>query len=148
MKYGCLIFSLLFFAACQQRDFYAARQFDAACWALQDTFSFTYENAAASTTLQMGLNVDFLEAYAFRNCYLKVISTSPSGVSRDFLVNDTLQDETGIWRVERSGGVYPIAFASPLSLSLEEPGTYRLQVIQYMREDTLCAIEQVGVVWE
>ena len=142
MKY---LLGILLLAACQPRDFYAEKQFEYECWVLQDTFVFAYENPAADAALSLDFSVDFLEEYAFRNLFLKITTTSPSGQRSDFLLNDTLQDEAGNWRVERSSGRYPVVFSQPLDVALPEVGAWRFQVIQYMREDTLCEIAQVGV---
>ncbi len=136
---------LLFLAACQPRDFYAEKQFEYECWALQDTFAFDYENPAPDPAFSLDVSVDFLEEYAFRNLFLKITATSPSGQRSDFLLNDTLQDEAGNWRVERSSGHYPVVFSQPLNVALPEAGAWRFQVIQYMRADTLCEIARVGV---
>lgn len=144
MKY-LLGILLLVASACQSRDFYAEKQFEFECWALQDTFAFTYENPAPDAALSLDVSVDFLEEYAFRNLFLKITAISPSGQRSDFLLNDTLQDDAGNWRVERGRSRYPVVFSQPLDVALPEAGGWRFQVIQYMREDTLCEIAQVGV---
>lgn len=146
MKIVCVSFALvMLFAACDQRDFYAVKSFDSECWALADTFTFSYDNPGPETRPLLNLEVDVLEAYEFRNLHLQIIATSPSGKKNDALVQDILQDEAGNWRVESSRGVYPIAFTQQADLSFSETGTYQIQVVQFMRKDTLCEIRQVGV---
>lgn len=146
MKIVCVSFALvMLFAACDQRDFYAVKSFDSECWALTDTFAFRYENPGPETKFPLNLHVDVLEAYEFRNLYLQVIATSPSGKKSEALVQDILQDEAGNWRAESSMGVYPIAFTQQADLSFAETGTYQIQIVQFMRKDTLCEISQIGV---
>lgn len=138
---ACLLFMGGLFSACQFEDYLVQQSFEDACWSQHDTLAFAYEARGTSPFLR--IEVAFLEDYAYRNCYLKLIITPPGGPDRDTLLHAVMLDERGFWKLEPTSGTYVQPY--PLPLSVQQAGTYQFQLIQYMREETLCQVAEVRV---
>jgi gliding motility-associated lipoprotein GldH len=96
------------------------------------------------------INVRNTERYPYRNLYVFVKTTFPNGKSSKDTVGIVLADATGRWL--GSGGGY-LNSSSHLSNTIMYrynrrfplPGTYRFEIEQAMRTDTLMGIKNIGL---
>ncbi|MDX2248925.1 MAG: hypothetical protein SF052_19205 [Bacteroidia bacterium] len=137
---GVLFLSVLF--SCKRSSFSAEKIFAENCWEIGDTLFFDYKhNGTAAVDETFGVEVRFNPEYSYRNLHLKLLCKNPDGQPQEFMLNDTLMDADGNWLGEPSEWNFTKGFTVPMTA----PGTYRLALIQYMREEKLCDIKQVGV---
>lgn len=128
--------------SCVETEGVVYKRFETSCWESSDTIRFSLLPSQLSQG-KLHVEVGFLPEYRYANLYLKGILTAPSGNQQQFLVNDTVIDPVGNWLSESSGGGYLHQFDPPVSLKLEEAGTYHVQLLQYMREESLCEIQSI-----
>jgi len=140
---GIFAISLLF-CACRKENYNHSKEFAQANWLASDTLYFDYK-AEKPTTLSTNIDIYYNDDYAFRNIYLKIFMRPLSVTWADTLVCDTLMDNLGTWRVERSGKGYKIPLKQTLKWYLPKAGKYHFKMIQYMRKDTLGGVTKVGV---
>ncbi|MEM7367332.1 MAG: hypothetical protein AAF587_01955 [Bacteroidota bacterium] len=131
--------------SCSTAESIASKTFESTCWDITDTLGFSLHPSQLGRDSELNIEVTFLPDYRYSNLYLKAIATSPSGAKQEIMVNDTVIDPAGNWLTEASGGTYLHPFDTPLRLALEEAGQYQIQLIQYMRDSSLCEIQGVRV---
>lgn len=136
---------LILMQACSNPESIASKTFESTCWEITDTLGFTLHPSQLGREAELNVEVSFLPDYRYSNLYLKAIVAAPSGAKQELMINDVVIDPTGNWLSESSGGTYAHQFESPFSLSLEEAGQYQIQLIQYMRDSSLCEIQEVRV---
>ncbi|RMG75430.1 MAG: hypothetical protein D6722_01060 [Bacteroidetes bacterium] len=144
-RWLCLLCVLASLGACQPADYLASRQFDTGCWPADDTLSFSYE--AAPGELQ-ALTIDLVfeaATYGYQNLYLLLLQEGADG-SRDSLrLLDTVMDPLGNWLTAYEGGeTVSWTWSQPISVP-PSTGSTRVSIIQYMREDPLCGIREIGL---
>lgn len=140
--YLASLFSLLMLLqACEQDSFEFSHQFEANCWAIGDTLTFSLkkENGKVGQIV-----VDLLEDYPYQNLYLKLFFQSSDGQSGEILLSDTLSLPSGEWLMEKRNGYYRGDFSSPIELEGKD-GQFQCRLIQYMREERLCGFRQVAI---
>ncbi|RMG19215.1 MAG: hypothetical protein D6730_21925 [Bacteroidetes bacterium] len=131
--------------ACQRTPYLAETTFENDCWNIEDTLSFDLDLPAAEADSQLlHIKVLFLEDYAFRNIYLKLMVHEPGGNTRDTLLHELMVDPQGYWTLPRRQGGYPLELRLPLN-SFQPPGSYQFRLTQYMRPAKLCNIRSVAV---
>lgn len=130
--------------SCEQTEGIAYKKFENTCWENSDTILFSLLPSQLRQN-QLHLEIGFLPDYRYANLYIKGILTSSSGKQQQFLVNDTVIDPVGNWLGKSSRGSILHEFDPALTLNLEEAGTYHVQLLQYMREESLCEIQSVRV---
>lgn len=138
-----VIFVSLLGTACENNRFTFFQDFEGNCWYIQDSLQFSQQiekPEAAAIAVQAIYNED----YGFQNIYLRISAKSPSGKDTSYIVLDTLMDKMGKWRVNE-GKNHLIPMRDTLLLKLKEKGKYQFSVIQYMRKDSLCGIESIGI---
>lgn len=83
--------------------------------------------------------------YPYRNLYLFVITTLPSGS----IVNDTLNimvtDEKGRWAGKGTGDLRELTIPYKSNIYFPEQGEYHFRVVQGMRDTLLRGVYDVGI---
>ncbi|MEL6673374.1 MAG: hypothetical protein AAFR61_14315 [Bacteroidota bacterium] len=129
--------------ACQE----AARvekAFTDACWAATDTLSFSWKKGEVSPHLHLKMQQD----YPYMNLFVQVQVQSSDQPVQTFLLNNTLVDPYGRWLLAGDGPTYQADYdllAGKLA-DLTSAQPYQISVVQYMREEKLCKIEQARIV--
>ncbi len=133
-------------AGCTSDNIQQSMDFTDDCWHMQDTLEYQFPSPSRLDQGNQYLYVDFLEQYAFRNLFLKLMMSHPSGWSKDTLIEAVMVDEVGFWMVKKNAGTYSYIFPYQLPSPPDSLDTYTLKVTQYMRDSSLCDIRSVGII--
>ena len=138
-----LILLCLFLIACENNRFTFFQNFEGNCWNIKDSLHFS-QNIENPQSAAIAIQATYNEDYAFQNIYLRLRVKSPSGKDTSYIILDTLMDKMGKWR-GGAGKKHELLMLDTLQLTLKEKGQYDIHITQYMRKDTLCGIESIGV---
>jgi len=129
--------------SCEQDNIQKQWDFNNNCWNIQDTLQYKLE---ASISDPPYIYVDFLEDYPYRNLFLKLVMSHPSGWYQDTILEAVVVDSLGFWMIEPEGNVYPYVFPYQLPIPPDSLEYYDLKATQYMRDTSLCEIQSAGIV--
>ncbi len=129
--------------SCEQGNIQQQWDFDNNCWNIQDTIHY---DVGPSISDPRYIYVNFLEDYPFRNLFLKLIMSHPSGWQQDTILEAVVVDSIGFWMIKKEGNVYPYIFPYQLPPPPDSLEYYKFKVTQYMRDTSLCEIQSAGVV--
>ena len=113
-------------------------------WSKTDTARFSFENCYTTRARDILLVLRNNDAYPFRNLYFFVTLYSPTArLSTDTLEYD-MADKWGKWLGTGIDADKENILAYRSHYRLRESGTYRLEIVQGMRRDSLVGITAVG----
>ncbi len=121
---------------------------DAYVWDVQQRPSFTFDIADTTARYDLYFNVRNAADYGFYNLYLKHTLTGPDGrlVGLPLLHQMVLMDpKTGEPLGAGAGDIFDHQFLALPRQRFARPGTYKLTLEQYMRQNQLPGIMAVGV---
>ncbi len=117
-------------------------------WDVQQRPAFTFTIADTTARYDVYFNVRNAADYGFYNLYLKHTLTDPSGrlAGLALLHQMVLMDpKTGQPRGAGAGDIFDHQFLALPHQHFAKPGTYKLTLEQYMRQNQLPGIMAVGV---
>lgn len=119
-------------------------------WAVTDRAILDVEITDTVNQHHFFLNVRNTEAYPYRNLYVFVKTSFPNGKSSHDTVGVVLADATGQWVGDGSGYLSSSSHHSNAILyqynkRFPLSGTYRFEIEQAMRTDTLVGIRDIGL---
>jgi len=114
-------------------------------WEYIDTVNvdFTVEDTASSYNLY--LNVRHSGNYAYRNLYVRMHLTNPAGERGTQIVSFELADASGKWHGKGLGDLYEYRVKWREAARFKLKGDYQVQIEQFMREDPLPGIADIGL---
>lgn len=114
-------------------------------WEYIDTVNvdFTVEDTARSYNLY--LNVRHSGNYAYRNLYVRMHLTNPAGERGTQIVSFELADASGKWHGKGLGDLYEYRVKWREGARFKLKGDYQVQIEQFMREDPLPGIADIGL---
>lgn len=121
---------------------------DAYVWDVQQRPSFTFAIADTAARYDVYFNVRNASSYGFYNLYLKHTLLGPDGrpTGPALLHQMLLMDpKTGQPLGAGAGDIFDHQFLALPHQRFAKPGTYKLTLEQYMRQDQLPGIMAVGV---
>jgi len=121
---------------------------DAYVWDVQQRPSFSFEIADTAARYDIYFNVRNASGYGFYNLYLKHTLTGPDGrpAGPALLHQMVLMDpKTGEPLGAGAGDIFDHQFLALPRQRFAKPGTYKLTLEQYMRQNQLPGIMAVGV---
>jgi gliding motility-associated lipoprotein GldH len=121
---------------------------DAYVWDVQQRPSFTFAITDTAARYNVYFNVRNASSYGFYNLYLKHTLTGPDGrpAGPALLHQMVLMDpKTGEPRGAGAGDIFDHQFLALPHQHFAKPGTYKLTLEQYMRQNQLPGIMAVGV---
>ncbi len=121
---------------------------DAYVWDVQQRPSFSFDIADTTARYDLYFNVRNAADYGFYNLYLKHTLTGPDGrlVGPPLLHQMVLMDpKTGEPLGAGAGDIFDHQFLALPRQRFARPGTYKLTLEQYMRQNQLPGIMAVGV---
>jgi gliding motility-associated lipoprotein GldH len=151
-SFGCFLAAALLLASCadENRVFEENVEIPNEKWTVSEKAILEAEINDTLSSHNFLINVRNTERYPYRNLYLFVKTIFPNGKSSKDTVGIVLADATGRW-VGNGGGylnssshlsntiMYQYNRRFPLS------GTYRFEIEQAMRADTLVGIKNIGL---
>lgn len=114
-------------------------------WSYVDTVSvgFTVEDTTKHYNLY--LNVRHSGTYAYRNLYVRMHLTNPEGERGTQVVSFELADAAGKWHGKGLGDLYEYRVKWREGARFKLAGDYQVQIEQFMREDPLPGISDIGL---
>lgn len=146
--------SALFLSACNPNRVYEENidlkspAGDAYVWDVQQRPSFSFAIADTAARYNVYFNVRNAAGYGFYNLYLKHTLTGPDGrvVGQPLLHQMLLLDaKTGEPLGAGAGDIFDHQFLALRKVHFALPGTYKVTLEQYMRQNQLPGIMSVGV---
>ncbi|MFT4772152.1 MAG: gliding motility-associated lipoprotein GldH [Cryomorphaceae bacterium] len=151
-SFGCFLAAALLLASCadENRVFEENVEIPNEKWTVSEKAILEAEINDTLSSHNFLINVRNTERYPYRNLYLFVKTIFPNGKSSKDTVGIVLADATGRW-IGNGGGylnssshlsntiMYQYNRRFPLS------GTYRFEIEQAMRADTLVGIKNIGL---
>jgi gliding motility-associated lipoprotein GldH len=151
-SFGCFLAAALLLASCadENRVFEENVEIPNEKWKVSEKAILEAEINDTLSSHNFLINVRNTERYPYRNLYLFVKTVFPNGKSSKDTVGIVLADATGRW-IGNGGGylnssshlsntiMYQYNRRFPLS------GTYRFEIEQAMRADTLVGIKNIGL---
>jgi gliding motility-associated lipoprotein GldH len=141
----CVFIALLFYA-CNSNILYTdSVSFPGEEWTLKNVPSFeplitdTVSNNNIIFTLRTG------SSYPFRNIYLFVSTTSPSGKTITDTLQYSLADEKGKWYGKGFGDVHEMRLLFKPGVYFPLKGNYTFKISHGMRTETLKGVYDIGI---
>jgi gliding motility-associated lipoprotein GldH len=114
-------------------------------WKLIDTFSFKVEVKDTITANNIIFTLRTGSSYPFRNIYLFVKTTSPSGKSRTDTLQYYIADEKGKWLGKGFGDIHELNLTYKSNIYFPEKGIYQFNIQHGMRIKDLKGVYDFGL---
>lgn len=114
-------------------------------WRIEDTISFRVVVRDTSSYHNILINIRNEGNYPYRNLYLFVHVTSPTGASVTDTLDIELADARGKWNGSGLGDMFFLQVPYKTKIRFPVPGLYSFSIIQGMRKDDLKGIRNVGI---
>lgn len=108
---------------------------------------FEFQIIDTAQTYNLYLNVRNAQHYPFYNLYLRHYLIGPDGRQVNSFLHemDLMDPKTGEPKGNGAGDIFDHRFKALKNVKFQRPGTYRLKINQYMRQDPLPGIMAVGI---
>ncbi len=114
-------------------------------WSMYDPARYTCSIGDTASTYNIDLSVRTSTDYPYRNMYLFIVTTFPSGTT----VTDTLQamitDERGRWLGRGAGDLRELTIPYKTNVFFPEEGEYHFSVIHGMRDTLLKGVYDMAM---
>lgn len=114
-------------------------------WSMYDPARYTCSIGDTVSTFNIDLSVRTSTDYPYRNMYLFIVTTFPSGTT----VTDTLQamitDERGRWLGKGAGDLRELTIPYKTNVFFPEEGEYHFSVIHGMRDTLLKGVYDMAM---
>lgn len=94
---------------------------------------------------ELGIKLRINTDYPFSNIWLRVFTTNPEGKRDTARYQFVLATPEGKWTGSGIGGLRSYEFVAEPNKVFQKAGTYRFELEQYMRVDTLPFIHHAGI---
>jgi gliding motility-associated lipoprotein GldH len=150
MRKLILIINLIAFAfafsACDSNRVYEDyRMIPDYLWNKNQTLHFEVEVTDTIHPHNLYLNVRNTGAYEYSNLWLFIKEKSPKGELKKDKFECRLAKENGRWLGSGFGTIYDLQIPYQQNVIFPNKGTYRIEIVQGMREDVLKEIVNVGI---
>lgn len=149
MKKGLLHLSLfaligLLVACGEQAVYHDVKMVDENGWFKDDAVSFEYVAEDTSIIYDIIVDIRHSDNYPYKNFWLFVKSVTPDGKDYTDTLECVLADNYGSWIGKSTGSLYelPVMFLS--QTKFPQPGKFRFELYQGMRNDTLQGVHEMG----
>ena len=142
-----LTFSIILFilSACTKNNEYADfHSFKNSEWDKNDVCRFEIEIQDTLTPHYISIIIRHNDNYAYRNLWLFVDITTPSGAIRSDALDCELADDMGNW-FGKGISIYKFEALYEQSVIFPKSGIYTFAIRQGMRDDILKNISEVGI---
>lgn len=114
-------------------------------WSIYDPAMYACMISDTVSTFNINLSVRTSTDYPYRNMYLFIVTTFPSGTT----VTDTLQtmitDEKGRWLGRGAGDLRELTIPYKSNVWFPETGEYHFRIIHGMRDTVLKGVYDMGM---
>lgn len=144
-----LVLFLLFLYSCNSGSIFSeSKDIPGSEWNKNNILSYNFKIEDTLQPYNVYLNVRNTSKYQFRNLFLFIETTSPSGNTVRDTFECILADDRGRWYGKGWGDVYENKIPYKEYIRFPSKGTYSIEIQQAMRRTNLKHITDIGVVIE
>lgn len=146
--FGILLSALfiIFFIGCDVRKVFEENsEIPGSLWNKNQLVPFQFNITDTSLAYNIYLNVRHTGLYQYRNIWIKVYTTLPSGEKNEKLVELMLAEPSGKWLGSGMGDIWDNSILVQKNVKFPLNGEYKIELQHYMRKDILPFIMDVGV---
>lgn len=147
LLYTCSLFIMtILLSSCDQgRVFEENRTIENDAWNFENKPSFDVYLTDTVKAYDIYVNVRITTDYKYNNIFLWVYSTNPAQQKDQRRVEIRLANESGKWNGAGLGDIYDYQFPVYKNIRIKQPGFYRFEVEQNMRDDILQHVKSTGI---
>mgnify|MGYP006309396267 CR=1 FL=1 len=140
----CIIFSLSFLFACDESALTEEEfSFPEHHWHADSLKTIRFNVKDTFRVYSVHLIMDISESYPYRNMYLFITTSTPSGITKTDTIECMLAEPSGKWLGSKSGSRIHNDITLRKGLKFKEKGTYSITFEQAMRNKELPGIEKI-----
>jgi len=134
------------FTACNQEvSFVESQAIDKEGWMLNDTVTLSPSIEAADGTYDVYMWVRHSKNYDYSNIWLKVMSDPMLTKDSSYMLEIPIADKTGRWLGHCTQSLCTARVQLKSNYRFENAAAFKVDVLQYMREENLKAVRDVGL---
>lgn len=114
-------------------------------WSMYDPANFSCPVNDTTGSYNVSFSVRTSTEYPYRNLFLFVVTTFPSGTTLTDTVQGMLTDEKGEWLGKGVGDIREVAIPYKSNVFFPEAGEYHFRVIHGMRDTVLNGVYDIGL---
>ena len=142
---GSLLALTTLLAACGPEVVYEEEVALPGTWSYADSVSFAYDIGDTSRAYDLRLSLKHRDAFATQNLYTRFVTVYPDGRRQSEAVSLELADARGRWQGDCSGEGCELVIPLQDAARFPAAGRYGLVVHQYMREEAVAGVDEVGL---
>lgn len=132
--------------ACDRSIHYSENyKLDGGKWSMFDPAKYSCSIDDTVKTYNIELSLRTSTDYPYRNIYLFVMTTFPSGNAVTDTLNTMVTDERGNWLGKGTGDLRELTIPYKSNVYFPESGEYHFRVIQGMRDTLLQGVYDMGM---
>lgn len=114
-------------------------------WSMYDPARYSCVIEDSLSTFNIDFTVRTSTDYPYRNMYLFVVTSFPSGDTVTDTINAMVADEKGKWLGRGAGDLRELTIPYKSNVYFPEKGEYHFSVIQGMRDTVLKGVHDMGM---
>jgi gliding motility-associated lipoprotein GldH len=114
-------------------------------WSMYDPANFSCLIDDTARIYDINLSVRTSTDYPYRNLYLFVVTSFPSGSSLTDTIQGIVADEKGEWLGKGAGDIREVTIPFKSNVYFPETGEYHFKVIHGMRDTVLKGVYDIGM---
>jgi len=141
-----LIGALFSIIACNQNEIYhSTYDIKNSVWKASEAISFNFQVQDTVQPYDVFINLRHTSQYRYRNLYLFIETTAPTGHSVRDTFECMLADKKGKWYGRGWGDMYENRIPFKRFIRFPRSGTYSIEVKQAMRKKQLKHVSDIGI---
>ena len=121
------------------------KNIDADAWYYKSILPFDVQVKDTNQLYNVLVNLRVDANYKYSNIFMLVHTTNPDKKQDERRIEIRLADESGKWLGSGLGDLYDYQFPAYRKIKFPQPGFYRFELEQNMRDDTLMYIKSAGI---
>ncbi|MCB0631119.1 MAG: gliding motility lipoprotein GldH [Lewinella sp.] len=140
-----LFFGTLIFSACGPDYLYEHDyEIPGGEWTYADRLEFPFEIDDTSRIYNLWLEIGFNTDYKYQNLYTRVHTRFPSGETLEEPLSIELADKLGRWYGDCNNSYCTLRVPIQQGAFFNQPGAYQITLEQFMRQDPVRGIRNIG----
>lgn len=114
-------------------------------WSMYDAGNFACQIDDTTGSYNVSFSIRTSTDYPYRNLFLFVVTTLPSGTSLTDTIQGMITNEKGDWLGRGAGDIREVAIPYKSNIFFPEKGEYHFRVIHGMRDTVLNGVYDLGI---
>lgn len=141
-----LLFLLIILAGCEQKTlFNETKRLSGEKWNIYDPAAFRCNITDTTVACDVTFSLRTSTAYPYRNIYLFVVTSFPSGYTQTDTVQYAVTNGKGEWIGKGAGDIRELTMHYRSNVFFPEKGLYQFRIIQGMRDTDLKGVYDFGM---